>query len=129
MHYYKFIRKCMKQKRTRINQKEYDTIKQLLSLGLKVSQVVAVTKRSDSTIKSINRSTDMQNYRETIRNYVPKRDRIQSVEVQAERVITKDDFNKSDDWFDAMLEETRNTNKLLAELINSTRMNKKGWRW
>lgn len=31
------------------------------------------------------------------------------------------------DWFAEMLKEARLTNKLLAEFINSSHMNKKGW--
>ena len=126
----------MKTKRTRINEREYSTIKQLLSLGLKVSQVVAVTKRSDSTIKSINRSTDMRNYLDTIREYTAKRQQItQAQDVQTQTVsqqearneLTTQTVDAPADWFADMLKEARDTNKLLAMLVNSSRLNNKGW--
>lgn len=117
---------------TKLTQSEFDRIKSILEIkGIKTKQVADITMRSQATIGLIKRAHSFDEYKSIINSYFDK-PKVQ--EVMPEVVVPESTPEPAStptytlyDDISVLIEEVRNTNKLLAVIVNNSQLNKKGW--
>lgn len=115
---------------TKLTQSEFDRIKSILEIkGIKTRQVAEFTMRSQATISHIKRARSFDEYKSIISSYFdkPKVHEIMPEVVVPESTPASTPTYTLYDDISVLIEEVRNTNKLLAVIVNNSQLNKKDW--